>query len=59
MPLREENDFLPDLSAIPGDVLKRARLMWLNYRNNPTGVGAPSLTSKAVEFCREHDLLLC
>ncbi|NPV08924.1 MAG: aminotransferase class I/II-fold pyridoxal phosphate-dependent enzyme [Anaerolineae bacterium] len=60
MPLREENGFLPDLQSIPGDVLNRARLMWLNYPNNPTGVAAPEeYLREAVDFCREHDLLLC
>jgi LL-diaminopimelate aminotransferase len=38
MPLLEANGFLPDLSAIPEDVLKRARLMFINYPNNPTSV---------------------
>ena len=37
MPLLKENDFLPDLDAIPADILQRARLMFLNYPNNPTG----------------------
>ena len=37
MPLREENDFLPDFEAIPDEVADKAKLMWLNYPNNPTG----------------------
>ncbi|MBI2855747.1 MAG: aminotransferase class I/II-fold pyridoxal phosphate-dependent enzyme, partial [Chloroflexi bacterium] len=37
LPLREENDWLPDLDAIPPDVAQRARVLWLNYPNNPTG----------------------
>ena len=41
MPLLAENDFLPDLTAIPTDVAKRAKLMFLNYPNNPTGAIAP------------------
>ena len=41
LPLKAENDFLPDLKAIPHDVLDRARLLWLNYPNNPTGAIAP------------------
>lgn len=36
MPLLAENDFLPDLEQIPGDVADRAKLLWLNYPNNPT-----------------------
>src|SRR5207253_192777 len=41
MPLLEENGFLPDLSAIPSEVAKRAKLLWLNYPNNPIGAVAP------------------
>ncbi len=60
MPLLAENDFLPDLDAIPEDVLNRARLLWLNYPNNPTGAVADmDFLRKAVAFCREHGLLLC
>jgi LL-diaminopimelate aminotransferase len=60
MPLLAENGFLPDLQAIPTDVARRARLMWLNYPNNPTGAVAPlSFLEGAVDFCRQHDILLC
>ncbi len=60
MPLQEENGFLPDVSAIPAAVAERARLMWLNYPNNPTGAIAPmSFLEEAVAFCRRHDILLC
>jgi LL-diaminopimelate aminotransferase len=60
MPLTEENGFLPDLFAIPADVANRARLMWLNYPNNPTGAVAPtSFFEEAVAFCKRHDILLC
>lgn len=59
MPLLEENGFLPDLSAIPTDVVKRAKLLWLNYPNNPTGACAPlSFYADAVAFARDHNLLL-
>ncbi len=59
MPLLEERGFLPDLSAIPSEVAKRAKLLWLNYPNNPTGATAPlSFYSDAVQFCRENDILL-
>ena len=40
LPLREENGFLPDLDAVPADVARRAKLLWLNYPNNPTGAVA-------------------
>lgn len=59
MPLTAENSFLPDLSRIPGDVAKRAKLLWLNYPNNPTGaVATPDFYRQAVAFCREYNLLL-
>src|SRR5438552_1573909 len=41
MPLRRENGFLPDLGAIPDEVARRAKLLWLNYPNNPTAAVAP------------------
>jgi LL-diaminopimelate aminotransferase len=60
MPLLEENGFLVDLAAIPTDVARRARLMWLNYPNNPTGAIAPlSHFAQVVDFCRRYDILLC
>jgi len=60
MPLLEENDFLPDLDAIPSEVAIKARLMWLDYPNNPTGAIAPlSFFEQAVDFCRRYDILLC
>jgi len=60
MPLLDENSFLPRLNAIPAEIAQRARLMWLNYPNNPTGAVAPlSFFEQAVEFCRRYDILLC
>lgn len=60
MPLRAENDFLPDFDAIPGSVRERAKLMWLNYPNNPTGATAElDFFARAVDFAREHQILLC
>jgi len=41
LPLLEENNFLPDLASIPADVLAKARVLWLNYPNNPTTGFAP------------------
>ena len=59
-PLLAERGFLPDLDAIPADVADRAVLMWLNYPNNPTGATADSeFLTQAVDFARNHDLLLC
>jgi LL-diaminopimelate aminotransferase len=59
MPLVPELGFAPDLDAIGGDVARRARLLYLNYPNNPTGAVAPDgLFERAVEFAREHDVLV-
>lgn len=60
MPLTEDRSFLPDLDAIPAAVLDRARLMFLNYPNNPTGAVAPlSFYEKAVALAQKHDFLIC
>lgn len=59
MVLTEENDWLPDLDAIPAEALSYARVMWLNYPNNPTtAVASLSFLERAVAFAREHGLLL-
>lgn len=59
MPLLPDNDFLPDLDAIPGEALERATVMWLNYPSNPTAATAErDFFARAVEFCAAHDLLL-
>ena len=60
MPLLEENGFLPDLDAIPGRVLKKARVLWICYPNNPTGaVAEPSFFEKVVKFARANDIAVC
>ncbi len=60
MPLRSERNWTPDFSAIPPDVLKRAKLLWLNYPNNPTASCVTlEFFAEAVEFAREHGLLIC
>ena len=57
MPLKEENGWLPDLEAIPEDVARRAKVIWLNYPNNPTGAIADlGYFERAVEFATEYDL---
>jgi len=59
MPLLPERAFAPDLDAVAPDVRERARLMYLNYPNNPTGAVAPDgLFERAVEFGREHDVVV-
>jgi LL-diaminopimelate aminotransferase len=60
MPLTAANHWLPDLDAISEDVAQRARLMWLNYPNNPTAAVADrEFLERAVAFCRRHDIVLC
>src|SRR2546421_588868 len=57
--LREEQGFLPDVSTIPDDLARRARLLWLNYPNNPTAATAPlAFFEEAVAFCRAHGIVL-
>jgi LL-diaminopimelate aminotransferase len=59
MPLTPARDFLPDLGAIPAEVAKRAKILWLNYPNNPTGAVAPrEFLAEAVAFARRHRLIL-
>jgi LL-diaminopimelate aminotransferase len=59
MPLAPELRFAPDLDAIAAEDAARARLMYLNYPNNPTGAVLPEgLFERATEFAREHDLLV-
>ena len=59
LPMREENGFLADFSAVPDDVLKKAKILFLNYPNNPTGaIATPEYYDAAIAFCWEHDLLL-
>ncbi len=60
MPLREENAFLPDFKAIPGDVLKRAKLMFLNYPNNPTAATASAdFFKEAIALAAQHNIIIC
>jgi LL-diaminopimelate aminotransferase len=59
MPLLPQNGFLPDLDAIPDAVLEKAKILWLNYPNNPTGAVAPlSFFEKAVKFAHQHHILI-
>lgn len=59
MPLLEENGWLPDLQSIPPRVAQKAKVMWLNYPNNPTGAVAPlEYFEKAVAFARSYDIAL-
>lgn len=60
VPLRKENGWLLDFDEIPADVAKKARILWINYPNNPTTAVAPiEFFERAVEFGRQHDILIC
>ncbi len=57
--LLEENHFLPDLEAIPAEVLKDAKILWLNYPNNPTGaIASLSFFEEVITFARKHRILV-
>ncbi len=59
LPLTPENDFLPDLDAIPAETLSRARMLYLNYPNNPTGaVVEGDFFARVVEFAKANDLVV-
>ena len=60
MPLLAKNNFLPDFEKIPPEIAKRAKLMFLNYPNNPTGAVADlEFYQKAVDFAKKYDILIC
>lgn len=60
MPLLKKNAFLPDLDAIPQEALNKAKIMFLNYPNNPTAAIAPiEYLRKAVLLAKKHDIVLC
>ena len=59
LPLTESNQFLPDLEAIPPGILRRAKVLVLNYPNNPTGASAtPEFFARVVAFARQHNLIV-
>jgi LL-diaminopimelate aminotransferase len=59
MPLLKENKFLPDLEAIPSEVARRAKIMFLNYPNNPIGATADrSFFQELVDFAREYKIIV-
>jgi len=60
LPLRAEREFLPDLDAIPADALRRGKMLYLNYPNNPTaGVATRAFFERVVELARRHDVVVC
>jgi LL-diaminopimelate aminotransferase len=60
LPLTEENGFLPDLEAIPAETARKAKIMYLNYPNNPTAATADeAFFERLVAFARRHEILVC
>ncbi|MFL5381049.1 MAG: aminotransferase class I/II-fold pyridoxal phosphate-dependent enzyme [Longimicrobiaceae bacterium] len=59
VPLRPEHDFLVPFWELPEEVVRRTRILYLNYPNNPTAACAPrDYLERAVAWCREHDVIL-
>ena len=59
MPLEAEHNFLPDLDAVPGEVVEKAKIMVLNYPNNPTGASATlEFYEKAIAFAKANNLII-
>jgi len=59
LPLRRELGFLPDLDAIPADVARRAKVLWINYPNNPTAaLAVPGFYEKVVAFAHKNDVIV-
>ncbi|WP_141266320.1 LL-diaminopimelate aminotransferase [Thermodesulfovibrio sp. Kuro-1] len=60
MPLKEDNGFLPDIDSIPEDVCKKAKLMFINYPNNPTSACAGTdFYKKIIEFANKYNIIVC
>jgi LL-diaminopimelate aminotransferase len=60
LPLQAERQFLPDLDAIPAEPLRRAKMLFLNYPNNPTAaIATREFFERVVEFARRHDVIVC
>jgi LL-diaminopimelate aminotransferase len=60
LPLKKANNFLPDLEAIPADVAKQAKLLWINYPNNPTAaVADKDFYQRVIDFANKHNVIVC
>jgi LL-diaminopimelate aminotransferase len=59
LPLRRSAGFLPDLEAVPADVARRAKILWINYPNNPTAaLAAPGFYERVVAFAQKNDVIV-
>ncbi len=60
MPLREENNFLPDFRMIPEEILKKTKLMFLNYPNNPTSaIASRAFYEEAIALAKKYNIIIC
>jgi LL-diaminopimelate aminotransferase len=60
LPLTKENSFLPDLDSIPAEIAKQAKLLWINYPNNPTAAVADGdFFKKVLEFANKYNVIVC
>jgi LL-diaminopimelate aminotransferase len=60
LPLKKENHFLPDLESIPSDIAKRAKMLWINYPNNPTAaVADKDFFQRVVDFANRYNVIVC
>lgn len=60
MPLTEDNDFIPDLDRIPAEIARKAKILWINYPNNPTAAVADhEFFERVVAFARKYDIAVC
>jgi len=60
LPLKKENHFLPDLDSIPSDIAKQAKMLWINYPNNPTAaVADKEFFLRVIEFANRYNVIVC
>jgi LL-diaminopimelate aminotransferase len=60
LPLKKENHFLPELDSIPSEVAQQAKLLWINYPNNPTAaVADKDFFKRVIDFANEHNVIVC
>lgn len=59
LPLKEENNFLPDFKSVPSDVLKKAKIIWVNYPNNPTSaIATREFYKELIDWAKQHNIIV-
>jgi LL-diaminopimelate aminotransferase len=59
LPLKEENNFLPDFKSVPSDVQKKAKIIWINYPNNPTSATATrEFYKELIDWAKQHNIIV-